>query len=116
MGTKLSAKAQERIDFLDKVAKKLDRLHSLTEQLAAAKSGGDQLSSQIARECQQLRQGAIINNLGPLADAVGQMGMAVKRGGSPQTKARALREGMSSARPMVERLIKATLEAEAGEK
>ena len=70
-GLKLSAKAQEEFEFLESLIAKCDHLLALTEQYAGGKGAAqDQVFQLIVRSLQQVRQKAMIKNLGPIADAV----------------------------------------------
>ncbi len=115
-GVKLSAKNQETVEYLEKVGTECDHFAALVEQFASAKTNADQFSSQLARELQQLRQKAMIQNLGFVADTAGQLSVAAGRGGSPVMKSRMLRDGIASLKALVERTIKATIQADASEK
>ncbi len=115
-GVKLSAKNQETVEYLESVMKECDHFASLVEQFASAKQNADQFSSQLSRELQQLRQKAMIQNLGFVADTAGQLSVAANRGGSPMMKSRMLRDGVVSLKALVERTIKATIQQDASEK
>ena len=112
---KLSAKTLETIEYLEAVLKEADHLAALVEQYAAAKKGGDMYSTQVSRELGQLRQKAMMRNLGFVADAAGQLSVMASRGGSPMMKARVLRDGVASFRALVERTIKGTVAADENE-
>jgi hypothetical protein len=116
MAQKLTAKNQELVDYLDTLLREMDHFASLVEQYAAAKSNPDQYSSQVSRELAQLRQKAMMRNIGFVADSAGQLSVAASRGGSPMMKARMLRDGVVSLRALIERTIKGTIQADEGEK
>ncbi len=116
MAQKLTAKNQELVDYLDTLLKEMDHFASLVEQYAAAKSNPDQYSSLLSRELAQLRQKAMMRNIGFIADSAGQLSVAASRGGSPMMKARMLRDGVVSLKALIERTIKGTIQADEGEK
>jgi len=116
MAQKLTAKNQELVDYLDTLLKEMDHFASLVEQYAAAKSNPDQYSSLLSRELAQLRQKAMMRNVGFIADSAGQLSVAASRGGSAMMKARMLRDGVVSLKALIERTIKGTIQADEGEK
>ncbi|MGD0992016.1 MAG: hypothetical protein ABR998_06065 [Gemmatimonadales bacterium] len=116
MAQKLTAKNQELVDYLDTLLKEMDHFASLVEQYAAAKSNPDQYSSLLSRALSQLRQKAMMRNIGFIADAAGQLSVAASRGGSPMMKARMLRDGVVSLKALIERTIKGTIQADEGDK
>ena len=115
MGSKISAKAQQKLDLLLTARRKTDRLHSLVEQYAT--TGQDLFASQIARAATELARALMGAGYGPMADYANQLGMGAKRGGATQSKYRALRDAVAQLRPAIERAEKAvhTEDAEAGE-
>ena len=115
-GQKLSAKHQELVEYLESLAKECDHFASLVEQYAAAKSNPDQYSSVLSRELAQLRQKAMMRNVGFVADQAGQLSVVASRGGSPMMKSRMLRDGVVSLKALIERTIKGTIQADEGEK
>ncbi len=69
----------------------------------------------IVRTLQQIRQNAMIKNLGPIADAAGMLAVAAARGSVVQ-RARTLRDGLGSYKQNVERTMKALVAADVREK
>jgi hypothetical protein len=112
---KLSAKTLETVEYLETLFRESDHFVSLVEQFAAAKKNADMYSGQLSRELGQLRQKAMMRNLGFVADMAGQLGVAASRGGSPMMKGRVLRDGVQSFRALLERTIKATIQADESE-
>ena len=114
---KLSAKAQEEVEFLEGVLTICTHLSAAVEQYAGAKvkSAGDMYLQQITRALTQLRQKAMIKNLGFVADAAGILGVAAGRGSQVQ-RTRTIREGVVSLKQLVERTIKATIDTDKREK
>lgn len=115
-GVKLSAKAQEEHEFLESLVGKCDHLAALTEQYVGAKGATQEQTFQlIVRTLQQIRQNAMIKNLGPIADAAGMLAVAAARGSVVQ-RARTLRDGLGSYKQNVERTMKALVAADVREK
>lgn len=116
-GQKLSAKAQEELEFLEGLVGKTSHLLALTEQYVGAKKGGqqEQIFSTIVHTLQHFRQNAMIRNLGPIADAAGMLAVAANRGSVVQ-RARMLREGLSSYKVNIERTMKALVGADLRER
>lgn len=114
-GIKLSAKAQEEVEFLDGVIKKCDHMLGLVEQYAGANKGADIFLSQITRELGHIRQNAMIKNLGFVADNAGMLGVAAGRGSQMQ-RARTLREGIAALKSLTERTMKAVVDLDKRER
>jgi hypothetical protein len=115
-GPKLSAKAVETIAYLESLLKECDHYAALAEQFAAAKTkNSDLFATQLSRELGQLRQKAMMRNLGAVADSAGQLSVIAARGGSPMMKGRLLRDGVAAFRSLVERSAKATAVADESE-
>lgn len=105
MGSKLSAKAQQKLELLETARRKTDRLHSLVEQYAA--TGQDMFTSQISRTATELGRALMGAGYGVMADYANQLGMGAKRGGATQSKYRLLRDAVAALRPAIERAEKA---------
>lgn len=114
-GLKLSAKAQEEVEFLDSVIKKCDHMLGLVEQYAGANRGADVFLTQITRELGHIRQNAMIKNLGFVADNAGMLGVAAGRGSQMQ-RARTLREGITALKSLTERTMKAVVDLDKRER
>jgi hypothetical protein len=115
-GLKLSAKAQEELEFLESLVTECSHLLALTETYAGGKGASqDQAFQTITRTLSQIRQKAMIKNLGPIADAAGMLGVAAQRGSVVQ-RARTLREGLASYKVNCERTMKALVAADQRER
>ncbi len=116
-GIKLSAKAQEEVEFMESVLKQISHVSAQVEQYASAKQKGpmDMYLSQITRTLTRLRQTAMIKNLGFIADAAGILGVAAGRGSQVQ-RTRVMREGTVSLKQLVERTMKATIDTDKRER
>lgn len=104
MGSKLSAKAQQKLDLLVTARRKTDRLHNLVEQYAS--SGQDLFASQISRTAVELGRALMAAGYGVMADYANQLGTGAKRGGATQAKFRALRDAVAQLRPAIDRAEK----------
>ena len=113
MGSKLSSKALRKLEALEEATRKWDRVHSLVEKTAGARTGQDMFLSQISRAAADVNRLFMNNGLGPLADTANQLSMLVRRGGSMQSKVRSMREMVVSVRGGIERARKAVLRDEA---
>lgn len=111
-GYKPSAKTTETVEYLETLLKEANHFGALVEQFAAAKKGGEMYAAQVSRELGQLRQKAMMRNLGFIADAAGQLGVMASRGGSPMMKSRVLRDGVVSLHALIERTIKGMITAD----
>jgi hypothetical protein len=116
-GQKLSAKASEKVEFLDYVITQCEHLAADVEQFASAKKSAqaDWIRQGIARELGHMRQRAMVRNLGVLADEIGRLAVQAGGGGSPQMKTRMLRDGVAALHAAFERYRKATVDADVAE-
>lgn len=110
-GRKLSARAEEEVVFMEQLLARCDALQRPIEEYASAHKGADQFSQQVVRTLQEIRQHAMMKNLGPLADAAGTLSVQCGRG-SQLMRARTMREGVAGFKVMIERTMKATIEAD----
>lgn len=112
MAGKLSAGAQIKLDVLLTARRKWDRVHSLVEQYATARTGQDQYASMITRAARDVGRVFMNNGWGVMADGANQIGMLAKRGGATTTKFRGLREYVSSVYAALERQEKQIITAD----
>jgi len=110
-GRKLSAKTEEEVVFMEHLLEQCRHLTKLTEEYAAAKKNLDGFLQPITRTLGQIRQHAMIKNLGPLADAAGILQVAAGRGSQMQ-RTRVLREGIVGFTQNIERTMKAAIDAD----
>ncbi len=111
-GRKLSAKTEEEVVFMEHLLTQCDHLNKLVEEYASAKKNTDAAIQTITRTLSQIRQRAMIANLGPLADQAGMLGIAAGRGSQMQ-RARTMRDGLVGFRQTIERTMKAAIDADA---
>ena len=111
-GHKLSAKAEEEVAFMEQLLARCDTLARPIEEYATAKKNADQYGTQVVRALQEMRQHAMQKNLGPVADAAGVLSVQCARG-SPLMRARTMREGIVAYKQLIERMMKALVEADA---
>jgi len=106
MAGKLSAGAQQELVFFEEVKKKVDRLHSLIEQVSAAKTGQDQMMGPINRTAVDVQRLLMNKGYGVMADSANQVAMNAKRGGGMQMKIRAFRELVNSIKAAMDTRMK----------
>jgi hypothetical protein len=114
MASKLSVKAQQKMESLTEARRKWDRVHSLIEQAAAQKSGHDMYLQQIRRTAQDVSRVFLDNGLGPLADGANEMVLLSRRGGTLHSKLGAMREQVGVVRGGIERAERAVEAEEKG--
>jgi uncharacterized protein YaaR (DUF327 family) len=112
-GRKLSAKTEEEVVFMEHMLLQCDTLTRKIEEYAACKTKASEGMVQvIVRQLSQLRQQAMMKNLGPLADAAGTLGILSSRGSQVQ-RTRTMREGVVNFKQLIERVMKAAIDADA---
>ncbi len=111
-GRKLSAKTEEEVVFMEHLQTECDTLIRKVEEYATAKKNADGIVQGIIRQLSQIRQRAMIKNLGPLADAAGALSVMAGRGSQTQ-RTRVMREGIVGFKVNIERTIKAAVDADA---
>ncbi|MFQ5551256.1 MAG: hypothetical protein ACE5FJ_08475 [Gemmatimonadales bacterium] len=112
MAKKFSAGARRKLDVLEEASRKMDRVHSLVEQYAAAKGGADHLLMSMAHASKTLARLLLIGGFGAIADTLNGIATLARRGGSQQTKARNLRELVASGQAAIERAVKSVMTGE----
>ncbi len=112
MGKKVSSKGLKKLDTLAEARRKWDRVHSLVETTAAAKTGQDMYLGQIKRAAEDVGRVFMNGGYGPLAGNANDLAMLVKRGGSMQTKVRNMREIVGSVYGGIDRAEKSVMDAE----
>ena len=110
-GRKLGSKTEEEVVWMENVLMQLSHLNKKVEEYANAKKGADSLLQPITRQLSQIRQQGMMKNLGTLADSAGLLSMAAMRGSQMQ-RTRVLREGLVSFKQLLERVMKATIDAD----
>ena len=103
---KLSIAAQQQMVFFDEAKTKVDRLHSLIEQMVVAKVGQNELMAPIGRTATDVARVFMNGGYGVMADSANQIAMNAKRGGSLQMKIRSFRELVNSIKAAVDTRIK----------
>ena len=91
MAPKLSSRQQAQLAYLELLPQKLQRIHSVVEQLAAPRVD-EALMRGLGRLLDEIKLNAAGLSLGGLADTAGRMGMLVRAGGGMPMKVRGLRE------------------------
>lgn len=108
---KIDPKVAMKLEILEDSLRKVERIGSLTEQYAVARSGQDQFLMTIIRTASFLQRTLMTNGFGQMADSANQIAMVARRGGTPRTKARNLREHIGNLVSAVDRGIKAVRHA-----
>lgn len=104
---KINPKEVMKMEILEDSMRKVARISSLTEQYAVARSGQDQFLMSIIRAASFLQRTLMTNGFGTMAESANQIAMVARRGGTPPTKARNLREHLVNLNSAVERGIQA---------
>ena len=99
---KLSPSATLKLNELEQLSGKVQRVHGLVEQFAVAKANPDQYEMAIRRTFEQLKMQFMGAGMDAMSQLCGQMAMASKRGMSQVSKTRILREGVGTLRFQVE--------------
>lgn len=110
-GRKLSAKVEEEVVFMESLLARCDALARPIEEYATAHKGADGYSQTVVRALAEMRQHAMMKNLGPVADAAGTLSIQCNRG-SQLMRARTMREGVAQFKVLIERTMKAAIEAD----
>lgn len=108
----MSIGAQQEVLFFEEAKKKIDRLHSLIEQVAAARSGQEQMMQPIGRTAVDAQRVFMGKGYGVIADACGNIAMQAKRGGGMAMKIRTLRELVNSIKAAVDTRVKVIIAEE----
>ncbi len=112
MAKKLSSKAMKKLETLTEARRKWDRVRSLVEQAATQKTGQDMYLSQTKRAAEDVGRVFMNGGYGPLAGSANELALLVKRGGSLQTKLRAMRETVGSVHAGIDRAEKTVMDEE----
>ena len=115
MAKKISIKAQKKLEILEESRRKWDRVHSLVEMAAGAKTGQEMYLTQLKRAATEVARVFMNGGYGPLADNANQMALIVKRGGTLKGKLGAMRELVGSTHAAIERAQKSVIEEDAKE-
>lgn len=111
-GRKLSAQTEVEVVFMESLLLQLVGLNRKVEEYAACKTkAAEGMVQVITRHLSQFRQQAMMKNLGPLADAAGTLGILCSRGSQMQ-RTRTMREGIINFKQLIERMMKATIDAD----
>jgi hypothetical protein len=111
-GRKLSAKTEEEVVFMENLLMQCATLMRKVEEYGASKKNTESQVQSIVRELAFIRQKAMMKNLGMIADAAGGLSMQAGRGSQTQ-RTRVLRDGVITFKQLIERVIKATIDADA---
>jgi hypothetical protein len=115
MTSKLSSKAQKKLDVISQARRKWDRIHGLVEQYATQKVGEDMFLGQISRASVEVSRVFMNSGYGVMADQANQLAMLARRGTGKPMKTRAMRDYISAVKAAMERQEKIILEEDAKE-
>jgi hypothetical protein len=91
MVPKLSSRQQAQLAFLETLVPKLQRVHSLVEQMASPRVD-EAILRGLGRLLDDIKGNATALSMSGLAETAGRMGMLVRGGGGLPLKVRGLRE------------------------
>jgi hypothetical protein len=102
MSGNLSPAATQKLAILHEFVARVQRIHGLVEQFAAAKTKHEELAMPIRRAFQRLKIQLMTAGYDTQAQLCGSMEIAANRGASAVQKARILREGVGQLRFQLE--------------
>jgi hypothetical protein len=110
MAEKLTVDQLRRIDEIEAYRKVVAHTHHLVQELAANRAAPakalDKICELIARDMSQMRQRALLSNIGTIADVAGALAVMAARGGGMSMKLRGLEDGVHSLRMQLEHALK----------
>jgi hypothetical protein len=110
MAEKLTVDQLRRIDEIEAYQKVVDHAHHLVQELGANRAAPakalDKICELIARDMSQMRQRALLSNIGTIADVAGALAVMAARGGGMSMKLRGLEDGVHSLRMQLEHALK----------
>ena len=112
MAGKMSIGAQQEVLFFEEAKKKIDRLHSLIEQVAAARIGQEQMMQPIGRTAVDAQRLFMNKGHGVMADTCNNIAMQAKRGGGMAMKIRTFRELLNSVKSAMDTRVKVIIAEE----
>ncbi len=112
MGAKLSGSAQRALESLEEARRKWERVRSLVEQAASARTGTDMFLTMIWRAATDVNRIFMSAGQGVLADQANQLAMLVKRGGALSTKLRPMREFVAAVNAGIDRAKKQVVDSD----
>ncbi len=96
MASKLSAKQQAQVDFLERLPPKFAKVRTIVEQMGGGGSLDETSVRTMIRVLDEIKSGASQLSINRFADAAGAMAAMARRGGGLQVKVRGLREAFAS--------------------
>jgi hypothetical protein len=110
MADKLTVDQLRRIDEIEAYQKVVDHAHHLVQELAANRAAPAKALAKIceliARDMSQMRQRALLSNIGTVADVAGALAVMAARGGGMSMKLRGLEDGVHSLKMQLEHALK----------
>jgi hypothetical protein len=114
MAPKLSSRQQAQLAFLQQLPPKLQRIHSVIEQMAGPRVD-EAIIRGLGRLLDELKGKAAGLSLSGIADTAGIMGTMLRRGGGVQFRVRGLRELLGSLKSNYEGALRSATTPDAGE-
>lgn len=109
MAGKLSPTAQQRLAALSELERRVQSVHGLVEQYAAARANLESIEIPLKRSFSRLKMQLMGVGLDAMSQLAGSMEIAAKRGMSHLAKVRILREGVGSLKFQLELAQRAVL-------
>ncbi len=116
MASKLTARQQAQLAFLERLPQKFARVNTIVEQMGGSGSLDETSIRTMIRVLDEIKAGASQLSINKFADAAGAMAAIARRGGGQQVKVRGLREAFASVKSSYDVAMTkaATEEPEAG--
>jgi hypothetical protein len=106
MAPKLSSRQQAQLAFLERLPPKMQRMHSIIEQMGSLRVD-ETILRNLGRLLDEIKGNASALSLNGLADTAGLMGTMLRRGGGLQFRVRGLRELLGSFKTNYEAALRA---------
>jgi hypothetical protein len=114
MAPKLSSRQQAQLAFLQQIPPKLQRIHSVIEQMAGPRVD-EAIGRGLGRLLDEIKGKASALSLSGIAETAGIMSTMLRRGGGLQFKLRGLRELLGSLKTNYEGALRSATTPEGGE-
>ncbi len=114
MAVKLTSRQQAQLAYLQTLPPKLQRIHSVIEQMASLKAD-EAIVRGLSRLLDEIKANSASLSLNGLAETAGLMGTMSRRGGGLQVKVRGLRELLGSLKINYEASLRSATKPESSE-
>jgi|ERR1041384_6968956 hypothetical protein len=113
---KLTPNQQRKVDQIHEFQKTVAHCKKLVGELEGNRAARAQIlqniSAQIAREFQQMRQRSLTSNIGTVGDVAGALSMMAGRSAGLMMKIRGLNDGIASLSMQLDQALKSAMEPE----